>query len=116
MKLAVGIRKFGFRKWYERELLQGHAHLVLTLLCMLGVFAAAEAHDGGAAWSAQAFDLLTIGLCASVGVWALRRYRAWSLRLSRQALRPWAERLFAAVVGVAAWTRRRAASPGGSSR
>lgn len=43
-------------------------------------------------------------------LWALRRYRAWSLRLSRQALRPWAEPLFAAVVGVAAWTRRRAAA------
>jgi predicted DCC family thiol-disulfide oxidoreductase YuxK len=41
-------------------------------------------------------------------LWALRRYRAWSLRLSRDALRPWAERLFAVVVGVASWSKRRA--------
>lgn len=74
MKLADGIRKHGFRKWYERELLQSHAHLLLTFLCMLGVFAALEASDKGAAWSKQAFDLMTITLCAVVGVWALRRY------------------------------------------
>ena len=39
MKLADGIRKHGFRKWYERELLQSHAHLVLTFLCAIGLFA-----------------------------------------------------------------------------
>ena len=43
MKLAEGIRKHGFRKWYERELLQSHAHLLLTFLCMIGLFAAFEA-------------------------------------------------------------------------
>ena len=37
MKLADGIRKHGFRKWYERELLQSHAHLVLTFLCAMGI-------------------------------------------------------------------------------
>ena len=42
MKLAEGIRKHGFRKWYERELLQSHAHLVLTFLCAIGLFAAFE--------------------------------------------------------------------------
>jgi hypothetical protein len=30
MKLAEGIRKHGFRKWYERELLQSHAHMLLA--------------------------------------------------------------------------------------
>jgi hypothetical protein len=39
VKLADGIRKHGFRKWYERELLQSHAHLVLTFLSVLGLFA-----------------------------------------------------------------------------
>ena len=43
-----------------------------------------------------------------VCLWALWRYRAWSLRLSKDALKPWAERLFGAVAGIAAWTRRRA--------
>lgn len=43
-----------------------------------------------------------------VCLWALRRYRGWSLRLSRGALRPWAERLFAAVAGFAARGKRMA--------
>jgi predicted DCC family thiol-disulfide oxidoreductase YuxK len=43
-----------------------------------------------------------------VCLWALRRYRVWSLRLSKEALRPWAERLFAVVVGIASWSKRRA--------
>ena len=44
-------------------------------------------------------------------LWALRRYRGWSLRLSQRALRPWAERLFAVVAGVAALTKRRPLVP-----
>ncbi len=74
MTLADGIRKHGFRKWYERELLQSHAHLVLTFLCVIGLFAAFEA-----AWLFRglADQLLDLGaglICAGVGVWALRRY------------------------------------------
>ncbi len=74
MKLDDGIRKLGFRKWYERELLQSHAHLALTFVCMLGVFAAIEA-----AWTPQglhdrAADVATLLLCAGTGIWSLRRY------------------------------------------
>jgi hypothetical protein len=74
MRLADGIRKHGFRKWYERELLQSHAHLVLTFLCMIGVFAAFEALGRNRSWFDQAVDIAAILLCCVVGVWALRRY------------------------------------------
>ena len=37
MRLANGIRQFGFRKWYERELTQSHVHLFLLLLCAIGL-------------------------------------------------------------------------------
>jgi molybdopterin synthase catalytic subunit len=43
MLLSDGIRRIGFRKWYERTLLASHAHLVLCFLCLIGVFAAFEA-------------------------------------------------------------------------
>ncbi|MBL8312512.1 MAG: hypothetical protein JNK55_02090 [Rubrivivax sp.] len=74
MKLADGIRKHGFRKWYERELLQSHAHLLLCFLCVIGLFAAFEA-----AWRFEGgLDrLANLGaglLCAATGLWALRRY------------------------------------------
>ncbi|MCB9878013.1 MAG: DUF393 domain-containing protein [Planctomycetes bacterium] len=39
-------------------------------------------------------------------LWGLRNYRGWSLWLSRDAWRPWAEHLFAIVTGLAKRTRR----------
>lgn len=74
MKLAESLRKHGFRKWYERELLQSHAHLLLAFLCMIGVFAAFEAFDRTRSWLDQATDVVAILVCTAMGVWALRRY------------------------------------------
>ena len=74
MRLAEGIRKHGFRKWYERELLHSHAHMVLTFVCMIGVFAAFEAMSGSASWFERLTDLGAILLCTGTGLWALRRY------------------------------------------
>ena len=74
MKLADGIKKHGFRKWYERELLQSHAHLVLMILCVIGLLAAFEAAWRFRGWQDQAVDLLAGVICAATGLWALRRY------------------------------------------
>jgi predicted Zn finger-like uncharacterized protein len=74
MKLAEGIRKHGFRKWYERELLQSHAHMALVFLCVIGIFAAFEAAGRYRSLSDQLVDLAAIVLCTGVGIWALRRY------------------------------------------
>jgi hypothetical protein len=74
MTLADGIRKHGFRKWYERELLQSHAHLVLTFLCVVGLFAAFEAAWRFPGWLDQLTDLVAAALCGATGLWALRRY------------------------------------------
>jgi predicted Zn finger-like uncharacterized protein len=74
MKLADGIRKHGFRKWYERELLQSHAHMVLLFLCVIGLFAAFEAASKFRSVADQVTDLVAAAVCAAVGLWALRRY------------------------------------------
>ena len=74
MKLAEGIAKHGFRKWYERELLQSHAHMALTFICALGLLAAFEAASKFHTLADQLTDIAAIGLCAGVGLWALRRY------------------------------------------
>lgn len=62
MRLTDGIRKHGFMKWYERELLLGHGWLVLALLAAVVAFAALELlFDGASAFdtllSAAAFTL-----------------------------------------------------------
>lgn len=74
MKLAEGIRTVGFRKWYERQLLQSHAHLALTFLCTIGVFGAMEAALRFHSWGDQLVDGVSVLLCAGIGLWALRRY------------------------------------------
>ena len=72
MNIAQGIRTRGFRKWYERELLSGHAHLVLLLLCTLALLGALEAASVNR--GQRPLMLLCIAVAGAVGVWALRRY------------------------------------------
>jgi hypothetical protein len=74
MHLSDGIRRHGFRKWYERELLQSHAHLALTFLCAIGLFAAFEAALQFTTWTDRVIDAFAILACGAIGVWALRRY------------------------------------------
>ncbi|MEY2802600.1 MAG: hypothetical protein RL513_2185, partial [Pseudomonadota bacterium] len=42
-RLPDGIARLGFRKWYERELLSSHAHMLLALLALFAMLAALEA-------------------------------------------------------------------------
>ena len=74
MKLAEGIRRHGFRTWYERELLHSHAHLALSFLCLIGIFAAVEAAMRFRGWADQLFDIFATLLLVATGLWALRRY------------------------------------------
>ena len=75
MQLVDGIRRLGFRKWYERELLQSHAHLALTFLCAVGLFGAVEAAAHfTTSWVDRVVDALAIMASGGIGVWALRRY------------------------------------------
>lgn len=74
MKLATGIRKHGFRKWYERELLLGHAHMAMTFICLIGLLAAFEAMTHGNGFADRLSDAVVMVVCAITGLWALRRY------------------------------------------
>lgn len=73
MAIGHSIQRRGFRKWYERELLVGHSHLLLVLLCTLALVGAMEAFtsqpDGQRLLMAA-----SVVLSAAIGLWALRRY------------------------------------------
>jgi Zn ribbon nucleic-acid-binding protein len=71
--LGRGIAQHGFRKWYERELLSGHAHMVLCLLATLALMASMEAFAHGSMIDKLA-DVAFVLICAAIGLWALRRY------------------------------------------
>jgi hypothetical protein len=42
MPLATAIRKYGFRRWYSRQLVEGHAHLVTGFLALIMMAIAIE--------------------------------------------------------------------------
>ena len=71
--LAEGIRRVGFRKWYERELLSSHAHMLLAFLCVIALMASMEAFHGASAGQKLA-NVGFVVLSGAIGLWALRRY------------------------------------------
>lgn len=71
--LADGIRRVGFRKWYERELLSSHAHMLLAFLCVIALMAGMEAFFG-ASRSGKLTNVLLVLISGGIGLWALRRY------------------------------------------
>lgn len=68
------IQRMGFRKWYERELLQSHAHLVLLLMSLVGLLGSIELFSQRDDLGRQLTALLCAGAAAVVGAWSLRRY------------------------------------------
>lgn len=72
-RLADGIRRVGFRKWYERELLSSHAHMVLLLLATIALMASLEAFHGGSTGE-KITDVAMFLASGAIGLWALRRY------------------------------------------
>lgn len=74
MELSEGIRRIGFRRWYERQLIESHLYLISGFLCLIVVMAGLEGFSfRGAGWE----PLLRIGVIlggAAVCFWALRRY------------------------------------------
>lgn len=89
MAIQQSIQRRGFRKWYEGQLLAGHSHLVLLLLCTLALLGAFEAFSEP---GAERLLLVVAVLVAGVlGVWALRRYLFLLMRaelIANQAVCP----------------------------
>lgn len=70
---AKTLGKKGFHKWYERQLLSSHAHMVLALLSVVAMLASVEAFRD-ASRQDRLMDVAFVIICAAVGLWALRRY------------------------------------------
>jgi len=85
---ARSIERLGFKRWYERQLLEGHAWLVSCFLCALAVVATLELTG----FRLTSFaSLITLGFVYVAGLvcWhSLKRYRAimaQAERLSEQS-------------------------------
>jgi len=71
--LAEGVGRVGFRKWYERELLSSHAHMVLAFLGVIALFAALEASRAGSMFE-RLLNIAMVLVSAAISYWAMRRY------------------------------------------
>ena len=71
---ARSIGKLGFRKWYERRLIESHAWLITCFLCSLAIAASLE---GVSFTRAESLPLLAFVFVGGLVCWhALNRYRA----------------------------------------
>lgn len=75
---AERMGRLGFRKWYERELLSGHAHLVLSILSVVAVLASMESFRDGP--TVRLENLLFAVVSGAIGLWALRRFLYLTMR------------------------------------
>ncbi len=75
MTEADGIRKLGFRRWYERQLIESHAWFVTCFLCLILALACAEDVGFKAGGWKPALMLAIIATSGAIGVAALKRYR-----------------------------------------
>jgi formate dehydrogenase maturation protein FdhE len=71
--LAEGIRTIGFRKWYERELLSSHAHMLVALLSTIALMATLELFRGGSTGD-KLLNVVLFILSGALALWSLRRY------------------------------------------
>jgi hypothetical protein len=74
MELAEGIRKIGFRRWHERQLLESHLYLVTSLLSAIAVFAALESVSSRVFSADFLLGFLVMLACGPVAAWAFMHY------------------------------------------
>ena len=80
MNRAEGIRKLGFRRWYERQLIEGHAYLVTCFLCVILVAACAKTFSFRAAgWE----PLIMLALLMAGGFVCIASWRRYHLVIVR---------------------------------
>lgn len=83
MSTAESIGKLGFRRWYERQLIEGHVYLVTCFLCMILVAASLEEINFRESATRVA---LMMGLCLGggwLGIFSWGRYRDIMTRAER---------------------------------
>jgi len=76
MNLAESIRKRGFAKWYERQLIESHLYLVTCFLCMILVAACAEQLNFRAPGATPAIMIALVFGGGLLGLHSWRRYKA----------------------------------------
>lgn len=73
--LAETVRRIGFRKWYERQLIDGHLSLVTCILCMVAVAALLEDLSFKEGPAKAIIELAAVFCAVALGWLAWKRYQ-----------------------------------------
>jgi len=73
---AKSIAMLGFRRWYERQLIESHAYLVTGFLCLIAVLACVEEFNIRAPGLVPVLMLALIAGVLLIGIFACWRYLA----------------------------------------
>lgn len=83
MSVVDDIRKRGFRRWYERQLIESHAYLVMAFLALILL-------GSGMEWARQVHPwttwLLAIGIAAAAMLLCFVGWRRFMVLLARAEL------------------------------
>jgi hypothetical protein len=74
MDLVEGIRKLGFRRWYERQLIESHLYFVSGFLSMILVAAALEQFSSSSGGT-QAIMAALVAIAGMLSIWSFSRYK-----------------------------------------
>lgn len=83
MEPADGIRKLGFKRWYERELIEGHVYLVTALLAAITAAVCIEGVRFDQGMARASMLLVIIFVCGSLVLFSWRRFSAMLARAER---------------------------------
>ena len=92
METIRSIGKLGFPRWYERKLIESHAWLVSSFLCLIGLTALFEGFSLRAPAPEVLVRMLSMVAAAFIGWYALKRYIALMKEADRFARRSTCER------------------------
>lgn len=91
MEPADSIRRLGFNRWYERQLIEGHAWFVSAFACMIAIAACAEelAFRGSVLRGlTYALVILLAGAVGAYGIWRYQKILVQADRIGEQATCP----------------------------
>jgi hypothetical protein len=83
MQPGQHIARLGFKRWYERQLIESHAYLVTCFLCMVVVAACLEELSFRAPGIKPFAMLALVGVGGWVAIFSWRRYRTILLAAER---------------------------------
>ncbi|HEX6008134.1 MAG TPA: hypothetical protein VFY80_09235 [Burkholderiales bacterium] len=85
--LAEGIKRVGFKRWYERQLIESHVYFVTAFLSLIVIVAGLEGYNAAAEGSTRLYMLALIAGGIVLCAWAFRRYQFMLGRAVRAAER-----------------------------